>query len=515
MNSGEGNIAMPTPRDPVEGIVRSEPRERPGLKARGISKRYGNTVALVDVDFEVAYGEIMGLVGANGAGKSTLVEILAGFESGDEGTVQIDAAPRERGRAAVAVAHQELSVVPTLSVAENLFLGDPREPRIRSRRSQSRASRRFLEMVGLDDLNPLTNVATLSLGQRQLLELARILVREASVVLVDEPTAALSGSEAVRVLSVLRDLADEGCAVVLVTHRIDEIRRVADRVTVLRDGRMAGPLNVAECSVDRIVTLMLGTRVETLFPVTEGEITGPTALELQGVRCQGLTQDVRLCVREGEILGLAGHVGSGAVELLETLAGIRPATSGAAVLRGNPLRLTGQRRRAARSGIGYSSAERKADGIFPMRRVVENLTAPGLRTLGLVGTNRERRVAGELASRWTLPPGRITSNIEVLSGGNQQKVVHGKWNSAHLRMLLLNEPTRGVDIGSRAEIYAHLRRLAADGVVVVFASSEIDEVIGVADQVVTFCGGAPVRTARRGEVTSADVLSDVVGGANG
>jgi ABC-type sugar transport system ATPase subunit len=464
------------------------------------------------VDFEVRYGELMGLVGPNGAGKSTLVKILSGLEAADSGDIEVDPWSEPDRPGSVAVAHQELSLVPTLSVAENLFLGDPRQPLFRTRRQLARRARPHLVGQGLVDVDPGQPVASLGIGQRYLLELARMLARDATVLFVDEPTAALSESEATRVLEVLRALADSGCAVVLVTHRLDEVMAFADRVTVIRDGAHHGPQDVADCTLDSIVALMLGDRLASLFPRTGGHDQAPVTMQLDAVQCPALTDPLSLSLRKGEILGFAGQVGSGAVDLLEALAGRQPLTHGTVSFGGTPVRLT-SRRAAVRHGVGYCSAERKADGIFPLRRVLENLTAPALsRSRSPVGTRTERNHARALARNWSLAPERVNSPVEELSGGNQQKVVLGKWTSRPLQALLLNEPTRGIDIGSRAEIYLHLRALADEGLAVVFASSEVEEVIGLADRVVTFCAGRPVRIASSADLTVADIITDVMSG---
>lgn len=485
---------------------------RPGLYASNITKKFGHALALSGVTFEVRYGEIMGLVGPNGAGKSTLMKVLSGFESADTGEIRIDPAPGSGSPGTVAVAHQELSLVPSLSVAENVFLGDQRQALFGSRRQLARQAAAQLQTLGLDDVDPLQPASSLPVGQRYLLELARMLARDARILFVDEPTAALSETEAQSVLQVLRQLARSGCAVVLVTHRLDEIKNFADRVTVIRDGAHHGPYDVADCTIDGIVALMLGDRLETLFPGGSRNDGADTVMELDEVMSPALTSPLSLRLHRGEILGLAGQVGAGAVDLLEALAGLRPLTQGTVSFGGVPLRLHG-RRSAVRGGIGYCSAERKVDGIFPMRRVLENFTAPALSNgHPPVGRSRERAHADALAKTWRLPRDRVNSPVEELSGGNQQKVVLGKWTSRPLRALLLNEPTRGIDVGSRAEIYQHLRQLADGGLCVVFASSEVDEVIGLADRVVTFFAGRPVRIEATTGLTASDIVSDVMSG---
>jgi len=483
-----------------------------GLRADGIVKRFGRTAALQGVNFEARYGEIMALVGPNGAGKSTLVKIASGFETADAGKISIDPRPGSAEPGTVAVAHQELSLVPSLAVAENLFLGDRRQARFRTKRDLARQARPHLTGLGLIDVDPLQPVSSLPIGQRYLVELARMLARDASVLFVDEPTAALSAQEASQVLAVLRDLADAGCAVVLVTHRLDEVMTHADRVTVIREGVDHGPLHVSDCTLDGIVELMLGDRLETLFPTACPSRQGPATMELDMVQCAPLRSPLSLTLHQGEILGFVGQVGSGAVELLEALAGVRPLTRGTVSLNGLVTRLS-DRRRAVKAGIGYCSAERKADGLFPMRRMVENLTAPALCHRGRrIGTRSERQRGRAVAENWSLDASRLGSAVDELSGGNQQKVVLGKWTSTPLQALLMNEPTRGIDIGSRAEIYVRLRELADDGLNVVFASSEVEEVIGLADRIVTFSAGRPVRIGPAREFSVADITTDIMSG---
>jgi ribose transport system ATP-binding protein len=472
---------------------------------------------LRDVDLEVQHGEVMALLGENGAGKSTLVKILAGLVEPDEGTISIAGEALDTGSpgrslaAGIAVVQQELSLVPTLSVAENVFLGGRSFAGPWTRGRLARRARPYLERVGLQELDPHRLVESLSVAERQLVEIARLLARDARILILDEPTAALSDVEIERVKQVVRSLAGEGRAVIYVTHRLGEVFELADRVTVFRNGKSQPSVAVSRLSMDQLIERILGRPLDEMFPARSSGL-GEPVLVIEGVETEGLAAPVDLTVRAGEIVGLGGQLGSGAGRLLRAVAGVDAMSAGSVrvhddLLRGHALR------RAIRAGIVYCSDDRKRDGIFAARSVTENLSSAALWRVtprGVVSRRRENALARDLAGFFQIDTRRLGHRAATLSGGNQQKVALGKWLGAQPRVVLVEEPTRGVDVGARAEIYRHLRRLANEGLAVVFASSDLPEVLGLADTVASFYRGRLVRVAPAQEWTAGRLLADVM-----
>ena len=470
---------------------------RPRLSVRGLSKRYGSVQALAEVNFELRPGEVMALLGENGAGKSTLVKVISGLVQPDSGSIEIDGKPVDlypsaRSQAAgVAVVHQEYSSVPTLTVAENLVLGQAGQPALWLPGRLNKRARELLAAVGLDHIDPRIPVERLSVAEMQLLEIARLLVRDSRILIFDEPTAALADREIERVLSVITRLAAEGRSIIYVTHRLPEVFRISHRVTVFRNGRSLPARPTSELNVDSVIGMMLGRDLETMFPA-RGSIGSGALLEVRGLLAPGLTAAVGFDVRPGEILGLTGQLGSGASAVMQALAGMTPPTAGRALLAGEELAL---RSRAAtlKGGVAYCSADRKHDGIFAERSIRENLSSPWIRTVagsgGWISSKGEADKAREIASRFAIDVKRLSSFVGTLSGGNQQKVAVGKWLGASPRIMLLEEPTRGVDIGARAEIYQRLRDLCAAGIGIVVASSDTAEILGLSDTIATFYRG--------------------------
>ena len=487
----------------------------PMLEVTGLSKSYGAIHALKSADFELRAGEVMALLGENGAGKSTLVKALAGLVRPDEGDIRIDGRaadlfPAARAEAAgVAVVQQEISLVLTMSVAENVFLGNRRVGNWHTPAALRELAEPHLQRVGLSG-SAGRLAGDLPIAERQLVEVARLLAREARIFIFDEPTAALADAEIERVHQVVRALVAAGHAVIYVTHRLAEVFEIADRVTVFREGESYPALEVAKLDMDRIVERMLGRSLENMYPARSTHF-GETALAAEDLRAEGLAQPVNLEVREGEILGLVGQMGSGTTNVLEALAGARRVQSGTVKVRGEPARL-GQLRDAIRHGVGYCSADRKGDGLFLIRTTMENLVAPALRRIspgGWVSRRRERKLSADIARLFTIDPRRIPHSVETLSGGNQQKVALGKWAGIQPSVLLVDEPTRGVDVGARAEIYSHLRSLAEGGMAVVFASSDGQEVLGLADTVATFYRGHLISVTPREDIDAKQVFLEV------
>jgi len=486
------------------------------LDMTDISKSYGSVKALVDVNFELKSGEVMALLGENGAGKSTLVKVLSGLVSPDSGSITLRGVTTNLGsphlarEAGIAVVQQELSLVPNLTVAENLFIGGTDVKGAWTGRKLRDLARPLLEQVGLADLDPRRFVSSLSVGEMQLIEIARLLGRNAEILILDEPTAALSDVEIQRVLKVVKNLTGSGRTVIYVTHRLGEVFEIADRATIFRNGRSLDPVLVSDLTIDSLIERMLGRHLGDMYPGRTSHF-GPVRLEVTDLETPGLVAPASITARQGEIVGLAGQLGSGAPTLLRSVVGIGFTSSGTVRLDG--VDVTGASLQKAKSmGVGYCSDDRKRDGIFALQSVIKNISSPALPTVstgGWLSAKRERNLGRSVSDKFAFDAARLNGDAGNLSGGNQQKVAVGKWLSISPKVLLLEEPTRGVDVGARAEIYRTLRALADEGLAIVFASSDLAEVHGLADTVATFYRGRQVRVAPVSEISESQMMLDV------
>ena len=497
----------------------------PLLSMRGIVKTFPGVRALDGVDLDVLPGEVHCLLGQNGAGKSTLIKVLAGAHQPDEGEITWLGEHRTLGspvtalRLGIATMYQELDLVPGLSVAENIFLGRELDRFGFSRTAESRVeAARLMARLGHAEIRPGDEVGTLSAAGQQLVSMARALAHDARLLVMDEPTAALAGEEVDNLFRIVGELTDDGVAVVYISHRLEELRRIGDRVTVLKDGAtVAVGLDARETPTAELVRLMAGHRVETVFgPRHQEHVDLSTeVLRVEGLRRRGEFEEVNLTVHAGEVLGIAGLVGAGRSELLETIFGARRSDAGTVSVDGRRVR-PGSVRAAVRSGIGLAPEERKSQGLLLDLPVAHNVTLASLSryaTLGFADHARELRDAGAALRRLDLRPADPRRIARTLSGGNQQKAVLARWLVRGCRVLLLDEPTRGVDVGARAELYRLIAELAATGVAIVLVSSEIPEVIGLADRVVVLREGHVLADRPSAELTEESVLDMIMEGS--
>ena len=492
----------------------------PLLEMRGISKQFPGVIALDHVSFRIGQGEVVALCGENGAGKSTLMKILGGVYQPDGGEILLDGAPvqipgvNDSMRLGIAFIHQELNVLDNLDVAANVFLG--REPRnalglIDSPKIHADTAP-FLRRLGLD-ISSRTPLDQLSLAQQQMVEIAKALSLNARLIIMDEPTSSLTLQETDRLLTLVRELSAQGVSVIFISHRLGEVADCADRVVVLRDGKNAGELAPSEISHDRIVSLMIGREIKSFYTASSAPKT-PGYLKVRNARSGRYpAQRVEFDAARGEIFTFAGLVGAGRSEIVKAMVGLDPRGGADVAIGGERLAI-----RAPADAIGHGiflvPEDRRAEGLVTGMNVRENTTLPSLKkfaTLGLIRRARERRVADEqIAALKIKAPGAETAVLS-LSGGNQQKVVLGKWLSMSPRVMILDEPTRGIDVGAKAEIYRLMRELADRGGVILMISSDMEEVLNVSDRVAVMHEGRIAGVLERADCTEENVMQLAVG----
>ncbi|SFJ68872.1 monosaccharide ABC transporter ATP-binding protein, CUT2 family [Streptosporangium canum] len=495
----------------------------PLLLMKGIVKQFPGVRALDGVDLEVLPGEVHCLLGQNGAGKSTLIKTLAGAHQPDEGTITLGGEPVRLSspiaaiRLGISTIYQELDLVEGLSVAENVFLGhEPARLGFVGQGEANRATRALLARLGHGEIRPTTQVGRLSPAARQVVSMARALSHDTRLIIMDEPSAALAHDEVDNLFRIIRELTAQGVAVVYISHRLEEIRQIGDRVTVLKDGRtVAVGLPAKDTPTRQIVSLMTGRNVEHVFPPRrDGPATGEEVLRVEGLTVPGVFADVSFAVRAGEIVGLAGLVGSGRSEIIEAVYGARR-FSGRVVVEGRPVRRGGTTG-AVRLGMGLAPEERKAQALLLDQSVTRNISLASLgrySRFGWLDRRREAEDARALVETLDIRPPDPDRPVKTLSGGNQQKAVLARWLLNGRKLLLLDEPTRGVDVGARAELYAVIRELAEKGVGVLLVSSEVPEVLGLADRVLVIREGTIIHQADAGDLDEHRVLDMIMEGS--
>jgi ABC-type sugar transport system ATPase subunit len=487
------------------------------LELEGVSKQFPGVKALEDVRFAVDAGEIHALLGENGAGKSTLIKIISGVHRPDAGTMHLDGAPvqfsdpHEAQARGIATIYQELSLYPELTVAENIFMGHaPRRKlgpvRVLDWSAMNERARELLASLDIHDLDVRRKVGTLSVGNRQRVEIAKALSINARILIMDEPTAALTESDVERLFEIVRLLKARGVGIIYISHRLQEVFQLADTVTVLRDGRYVDTRSVADTTEGELIRMMVGRTISDMFPKLPTEVGGEL-LEVRALTRRPQTLEVSFRVRAGEIVGLAGLVGSGRSELAQAVFGILPADSGEILLEGRPVRITSPAQ-AVRLGIAYVPEDRGTQGLVRQMRLRENLSMAVLRSLargGFVDRLAERRLAADTVRVLGIRATSVETVVNKLSGGNQQKVVVGKWLASKPKLLIVDEPTRGVDVGAKAEIHRLMSELAQQGLGILMISSELPEVLGMSDRILVMRQGRLVAEFSRAEATQENV----------
>jgi ribose transport system ATP-binding protein len=478
----------------------------PILELIDVSKRYGGVRALEKARFACAPGRIHALLGENGAGKSTLIKIMAGVVHPDEGRIVLEgserrfAHPQEAVRAGIACIFQELSLMPDLSVADNICITNPpKRWGLIDRAEQRRIAEAALKRAGAEGIHPLAPVGSLSLSRRQMVEIAKALAREPKILILDEATSALTAADVQRVYALLKRLRDEGLAIVYISHRMNEIAELADDCSVFRNGQHVATFEAGTRTDAQTVEMMIGRDIEHAFPpkpAPQARDAAP-AIEVRGLRWNDRLHDIDLAARPGEIVGLGGLDGQGQREFFLALFGVLRGVQGTVQLAGQPVQVRSPKR-AKRSDIGIALVpeDRKTDGLMLPMSVRDNLSFAALDRLsraGIVVAADEAKATAEMVTRLSIKAPDVDEAVGTLSGGNQQKVVIAKWLMNRPRIILLNDPTRGIDVGTKQEIYALLRRLADEGAAVLLYSTDYAELIGCCDRVAVFFDGRIVR----------------------
>lgn len=503
----------------------TDPIGTPLLAMTGIVKQFPGVRALDGVDLDVVSGEVHCLLGQNGAGKSTLIKVLSGAHHPDEGTIHWNgelvklATPMAAMRLGIATIYQELDLVNDLTVAENITLGhEPSRLGFAERRSERNSASALLKRLGHPEISPSAVVGNLPAAGKQIVSMARALSRDVKLMIMDEPSAVLDQGEVARLFEVIRDLTANGVAVIYISHRLEEIRAIGDRVTVLKDGRtVATGLPARTTPTADVIRLMTGRTIEYVFPPRSGQdFTGTPSLDVSGISRAREFQDITFTVHAGEVVGLAGLVGSGRSEILETVYGARRFESGSVSVDGKPLR-AGSVPASVGAGVGLCPEERKGQALLLDQTIVNNVTLASLRRFAVgpfIRRRKEAHAATEEIKTLDVRPADPQRDVRTLSGGNQQKVVLARWLLKGCRVLLLDEPTRGVDVGARSELYALIRGLADSGVAVLLVSSEVPEVLGLSDRVLVVRDGRIVHDGPAKEIEESDVLGLVMEGSS-
>jgi ribose transport system ATP-binding protein len=512
--SSEQNVPVPFAVAEARRLSMPTTSPPPLLEVRRVSKQFTGVRALDDVSLTLNRGELLAVIGENGAGKSTLMRIVAGVESPDQGEILVDGqvvqitSVAQALKLGISLIHQELNLADNLTIGANIFLGrEPRRIGLIDQTTIDRQSRKYLEMVGLD-VAPQTIVSTLSIGKQQLVEIAKALSTNARLLIMDEPTSSLSEHESQTLFEVVRQLRSRGVSILYISHRLREVEQLADRVIVLRDGKRTGELSRAENDRNKMVHLMIGREVSRFYHRTP-HLRGEEILSVNKLRTPTYPQHpITFSLRAGEVVGLAGLVGAGRSDLLTTLFGVTPAVTGSMTI-GALSRPPRTAREAIAAGIMLAPEDRRRTGLILPMSVKRNLSLASLwrdQRRGFLNNTAENRVAAAMIDLMRIKTASDRQSVRYLSGGNQQKVVLGKWLSLQPKLLLLDEPTRGIDVGAKEEIYKLMDQLAGRGVAILFVSSEMDEIIGLSDRALVMHEGRIAGRLTRAELTEQAVM---------
>lgn len=490
------------------------------IEMTGIDKAFSGNVVLKDVQFSLADGEIHALMGENGAGKSTLMKILTGIYGRDAGVIKVDGqevdfkSPKEAEAMGIAVIHQELNILPDLTVAENLFLGNEKTVGmgILKTKEMNREASRILKQLGLD-VDVKTPAGQLSVGKQQIIEIAKAIETHAKVIIMDEPTAALTDREIKTLFKTIRKLQSQGVSFVYISHRMEEIFAICDRITILRDGQYIGVRVIKETNFDEIVKMMVGRELGDRFPERNASI-GEVKLEVKGLTRNGYCQDINFQLRKGEVLALAGLMGAGRTEVAEALFGYRKMNKGEIFIDGQKVKISNPIQ-AKKHRIGFVTEDRKSEGLVVDFSIKDNIMLTNLdkaSKMGVINSKKESTFVNNLMKKLGVRSSGAMQTAKSLSGGNQQKVVIAKWLGDAPEILILDEPTRGVDIGAKKEIYQIINDLAEQGVAILMISSELPEVIGMADRVLVMHEGKITGEVSKEEMTQEKIMHYATGG---
>jgi inositol transport system ATP-binding protein len=511
--------------DPTESVHAAE--RVPLLRMDGISKHFPGVQALKSVSLDVFSGECLALVGENGAGKSTLMKILSGVYPPDEGQIFLDGKrvvlsnPHQAQQLGISIIYQEFNLFPNLTIEENVFIGrEPNSGGIVRWSSLRQATLGLLDRLGVN-LDPSTSVRDLSVAQQQMVEIAKALSYNARIVIMDEPTSALSDTEVSALMGIVRGLKSEGLGVIFISHRLEEVFSMCDRITVLRDGQKVGEMPTKGSSPSQVVNLMVGRNLSDLFQKGEGVAESNVVLEVRGLSRMGTKRDaaaivldnISLTIRAGEIVGLSGLVGSGRTELARAIFGADRFDRGEILIDGQPVAIRTPQD-AIRAGIGMVPEDRKLQALVLQLAVRENISLPNLGRLssfGLVRGHEERKLVRSFVDTLQIRTPSLEQRVVNLSGGNQQKVVIAKWLALQPKILLVDEPTRGVDVGAKAEVHQLLSQLARRGVAILMISSELPEILGMSDRILVMRAGTIAGELQRHEATQERIMALATG----
>ena len=485
------------------------------VSMKNISKNFPGVRALDHVQFELRSGEVMALLGENGAGKSTLMKILSGVYTRDEGSLEIfgkeygDLTPRQAQEIGVAIIHQELNMCRHLSVAENMFLGREKvKAGVLSNAQMEEEAARILEELKID-MDPGQVVGELPVSKQQMVEIAKALSTHARILIMDEPTSALTARESEDLFRIIRDLKAKGCGIVYISHRLEELSHIVDRVTIMRDGQFITSMNFRDTTLDEIIANMVGREIKEKFPRVSCR-KGKKVLEVRNLNAGHMVRNVNFSLYEGEIVGFAGLMGAGRTETTRAIFGVDPKEGGEIILDGKPVTIR-KPEDAIRAGIVLAPEDRKKDGLCTKLSIRHNIALPNLDLIcnkfGVINSQKELEMCDRVVENLKVKTPSVEVNTGNLSGGNQQKVVVGKWLARNSRVVIFDEPTRGIDVAAKVEIYNLMNDLKKQGIAVMFVSSEMPEVMGIADRLIVMCDGRITGEMSAEEATQSGILT--------